>query len=203
METILTLTYLYLLVLLLALLIERTMEVLMALWEFLELKFEGHRIWNRRAARLKDRFAGKVNDQLGDTGVMAMEIGQRTKQYTNVVGEVAPGTTVVFSAASVRRVFVRTVAFIITTMLGVLLCNWAGINLIALVREAIAPTPLPMLEIVGPQMQRIISGLVVGLGAEPVHRMIKRLEATQAWLEQRRRLNERLADSVERQIDNQ
>lgn len=202
METILTLTYLYLLVLLLALLIERTMEVLMSLWEFLELKFEWHTIWNRRAARLKDSFAGKVIEQLGTKRVVALEIGRRTKQYTNHVREVTPGNTVVFSAESVRRVFVRTVAFVITSVLGILLCNWAGINLIALVREALAPTTIPMLEIVGPRIQLVISGLVVGLGAEPVHRMIKRLEATQAWLEQRSRLNERLAERVERQINN-
>ena len=42
----------------------------------------------------------------------------------------------------------------------------------------------------GSRIQLIISGLVIGLGAEPVHRIIKGLEESKAWQEQRNRLNE-------------
>ncbi len=197
METILTLTYLYLLVLLIALLIERTMEVLMAIWEFVELKFEMHRVWNRRANRLKNTFAGKVLAKLESSQILNMEIDPRTRQYTDIDRVIKPGATVVFSAASVRHVVVRTAAFIITTTLGVMLCNWADINLVRLVKDSIEPATILMLDAVGPRIQLIASGLIVGLGAEPVHRMIKRLEATKAWLERRNQLNEKLASGVE------
>lgn len=196
METILTLTYLYLLVLLLALLIERTMEVLMAIWEFLELKLQLHNVWNRRANRLKGTFAGKVLAKLESRQILSLEIDPRTRHYTNADRVIHPGTTVVFSAASVRHVVVRTAAFIITTTLGVILCYWADINLITLVKDAVAPTHIPMLDVVGSRIQLIVSGLIIGLGAEPVHRWIKRLEDTKAWLEQRNQLTERLGEDV-------
>ncbi len=196
METILTLTYLYLLVLLLSLLIERVMEVLVAIWEFIELKLQWHRVWNRRANRLKNTFAGKVLAKLESRQILNLEIDPRTRQYTEVDRVIQPGSTVVFSAEAVRHVVVRTAAFIITTTLGVILCNWADINLVTLVKDSIEPATIPMLDIVGTRIQLIVSGLIIGLGAEPVHRMIKRLEDTKAWLERRNQLAERLGEEV-------
>lgn len=196
METILEVTYLLLLVLLLALLIERAMEVVMTCWNWLELRFNGHTFWNRRAERLKDRFAKRVATTLDYSSVRALWLHHRIDHYTDTPQQVSPGRTVVFSSRAVRHVFVRTFAFVVTTVLGILLCSLAGLNLVEIVKELMNPFEIPLLDWLGERAQLIVSGLVVGLGAEPVHRIIKGLEDSKAWLEQRRRLTNALAEDA-------
>ena len=194
METILEVTNLLLLVLLLSLLIERAMEVVMAGWNWLELKLNSHEYWNRRAHRLKDRFARRVARELDDSPVRSLWIHHRIDHYTDTPQVVRPGRTVVFSSRAVRHVFIRTLAFIVTTLLGILLCYLADLNLVEIIKEIMAPFEIPLLKVLGPTVQLIVSGLIVGLGAEPVHRIIKGLEDSKAWLEQRRRLNNALTE---------
>ena len=190
METILNLTYLYLLVILLALLVERIMEVIMAIWNLCELKFNGFRFWNRRARKLQDKFASRLLSRLSSKGLAGFSIRKRVRHYANIDQEVGLGKTIVFSSRAVRHVFVRTFAIIVTSAIGVVLCNVASINLIALIKASLEPNAIPLIDVLGPRIQLIISGLIVGLGAEPVHRLIKGLEDSRVWHEKRNRLNE-------------
>lgn len=200
METILNLTYLYLLVILLALLIERVMEVIMVCWNLFELKLNSHHYWNRRTKRLMDKFSSEVQSRFASTSFTLLGINRRIKHYTETEDEIIPGRTVVFSSKAVRHVFVRTFAFIVTSVLGVLLCYFAEINVIELVREALQPNAIPLLDSLGSPLELIISGLMIGLGAEPMHRVIKGLEDSRAWLERRNRLNNTLIDAAEAKL---
>jgi hypothetical protein len=91
-------------------------------------------------------------------------------------------------------------ALIVTTVLGVLLCYFAEINFIALIQESFEPNTIPVLSVLGQPLQLILSGLLIGLGAEPVHRIIKGLESSRAWLERRNQLNDSLIDAAETSI---
>ena len=200
METILQLTYLYLLVLLLALLIERVMEVIMSIWNYIELKWDSHIYWNRRAKRLMDSFSDEVTTKLRASDFIVYGLRRRIRQYTKSTLEIQPGQTVVFSAYEVRRAYVRTVALIVTTILGVALCYFAGINFIEIIKQSLAPNTIPLLDALGRPLQLIISGLIIGLGAEPVHRIIKGLESSRAWLERRNQLDDALLDVAETRV---
>lgn len=61
MENIIEITNLYILVLLLALLIERYMEIFMATWNYIEWKFGLEEFWNRRAEKLNKNVKPKLN----------------------------------------------------------------------------------------------------------------------------------------------
>ena len=196
METILNITNLYFLVLLLSLLIERAMEVVMATWNWFELKYDGHRFWNRRAVRLQNEFASRVSHQLDKTSIKRLALYHRIHHYTDTPQVIRPGKTVVFSSRAVRHVFVRTFAFIVTSILGVVLCSLAGINLIAIVKATLHPHNIPLLDLLGPGVQLVVSGLVVGMGSEPVHRFIKGIESSKAWVDQRSRINRSIEGQV-------
>ncbi len=196
METILNLTYLYLLVILLALLVERTMEVIMACWNVCELKLKAYRYWNRRTRKLMEKFSGEVVTRLRNKGASGFYVRKRIRHYTAVEQVVLPGHTVTFSSHAVRHVFVRTFAMIVTSVLGIVICSVAGINLFALVKTSLAPDTIPVIEAVGPRLQGVISGLIVGLGAEPVHKVVKALEDSRKWLENRNTLKDSLGNTV-------
>ncbi len=192
METILNITYLYLLVLLLALLVERAMEVIMVTWDLIEQRTKAHKYWNRRTHRLKNALADAIDERMKEGKLASLTIRRRVRQYTNAQSGFHPGKTIVFSSKKVRRVFVRTVVFFVTSGLGILVCFLAGVNLIEIVTEALAPQTIQIFNAIGPDLQTIISGLVIGLGSEPVHRLIKRLEQAKTWIDQRNRLDEEL-----------
>ena len=200
METILQLTYLYLLVILLSLLIERVMEVIMAVWNYFELKWHSHLYWNRRAQRLMNAFSGEVTEQLKSSNLIVYGLKRRIRQYTQTNQDVVAGQTIVFSSYEVRKRFVRTVALIITSILGVLLCYFADINFVQLIQRSLEPNTIPLLSALGHPVQLVVSGLIIGLGAEPVHRIIKGLEDSRIWIEQRNQLNDKLIDVAQASI---
>ena len=201
METILNITYLYLLVLLLALLVERVMEVIMVIWELVEQRSGGHKFWNKRTHKLKNQLARSVETRMKERKLSTLTIRRRVRQYTNAQSGFYPGKTIVFSSKRVRKSFVRMIVFFVTSGLGMLVCFLAGINLIEIVKEALAPQTFSIFDAIGRNLQMIISGLIVGLGAEPVHRLIKRLEEAKNWIDQRNRLNEELIEEGRLGID--
>lgn len=196
METILTITYLYMLVLLMALLIERAMEVIMTIWNVIELRVQAHHFWNQRTEVLMKRFAARVEEKRKKNALSTLGLSRRIRQYTDVEQDIRPGQTIEFSSHAVRHAFVRTFAFFATSAMGICLCWLADVNLIAIIKQALAPQSIPVLDALGVPLQHLISGLVIGLGAEPVHRVIKGIEAAKTWLDQRSRLNNALSDSI-------
>ncbi len=197
METILTITYLYMLVLLMALLIERVMEVIMTIWNVVEVRVQAHHFWNKRTEKLMQRFAAQVETKRTKHKLHALGLSRRIRQYTDIEQEIRPGQTIEFSSEAVRYASVRTFAFFVTSAMGIGLCMLADVNLIAIIKQALAPQSIPVLDALGEPLQPLVSGLVIGLGAEPVHRVIKGLEAARAWLDKRSRLNNELAESIQ------
>ncbi|MEM8485169.1 MAG: hypothetical protein AAF564_06445 [Bacteroidota bacterium] len=197
METILTITYLYMLVLLMALLIERVMEVIMTIWNVVEVRLQAHHFWNQRTETLMKRFAAQVESKRARNALHSLGLSRRIRQYTDIEQEIRPGQSIEFSSEAVRYAFVRTFAFFATSAMGIGLCLLADVNLIAIIKQALAPQSIPVLDALGEPLQHLVSGLVIGLGAEPVHRVIKGLEAARDWLDKRNRLNNALSESIQ------
>ena len=59
------LTKMYLLVMLLALTVERIMEVFSSVWSFIEWKAKMYVFWNNKAKKLKRKFERKAKSQIG------------------------------------------------------------------------------------------------------------------------------------------
>lgn len=172
-EVILHVTYLYLLILLLALLVERLMEVLMACYEVLEYKCGWHRWWQRRAEKLRERFARRAAGgglmPAADAPVLLYLI----RDVLRGKKESYSGLLPIISPQLVRHAAVAVTARVLASALGIALCVATKIDLVRTFNMDLQIDHLnkwPAVVTMG------ISGIIVGLGSEPVHSLIQEVE---------------------------
>ena len=189
METLWSVTQIYLIVLILALLIERIMEVLMEVWNYLEWKAGLNELWNRRAEALRDKFERKARAQvLGQR----LDVSGLIYQLRHVIlshKEGHSGAIPIISADQIRQVVVSTSARVMASLLGIALCLAAGVNLVRILE-------IDFLQSWPGFIQVALSGVVIGLGAEPVHNIISSVEKRRQDRAKRAELEKRLSGSA-------
>ena len=173
MVTILYITYLYMLVLLLATFVERIMEILMSVYQYLELQLGWNRFWNRRAERLAQLLSAHIRQQWLEKLLPHRQV---PASFDKVLLDKKMGhsdVVLILSGDLVRQVALATIARFVATGLGILFCALTRIDLIAIFNRDLGYSFLTQI----PYGFRIaISGAVVGLGAEPVHKLILAVE---------------------------
>ncbi|NBB74326.1 MAG: hypothetical protein GVY35_11685 [Bacteroidetes bacterium] len=187
------LVVLYLQILLLALLVERVMEVLMSAWEYTEWKQTMHRFWNRRARRLQARFETQAHRNVFTRVLSLTPIARQARAYTRADDGLHRGNLVIIDGTLVRRVAVTVGARLVASLLGVLLCWVASINFVALIRAVATEESAVFSTLLGgipAWLQIVISGVLIGLGTEPVHRIIQNLERRREQRVKRQRLEQ-------------
>ena len=173
MNTILEITYLYLLVLLLATLVERMMEVLMSVYHYLEWQFGWEKYWTRRAEQLAGLLARHLRRSWLENILDRRTV---TAPYRKFLLDHKAGHSdhvLILSADLVRQIVVATAARFVATGLGILFCAVTRIDLVAIFNRDLNQ---PFLEHIPYFLRLIISGAIIGLGAEPVHRLIQTVE---------------------------
>jgi len=184
---------LYLQILLLALLVERVMEVLMSAWEYTEWKQAMHRFWNRRARRLQAQFETQAHRNVFTRVLRLTPIARQARAYTRADDGLHRGNLVIIDGTLVRRVAVTVGARIVASLLGVLLCWVASINFVELIRAVATEESTVFSTLLGgipAWLQIVISGVLIGLGTEPVHRIIQNLERRREQRVKRQRLEQ-------------
>jgi len=190
---------LYLQILLLALLVERVMEVLMSIWEYAEWKRAMHRYWNRRARRLQRRFETQARRNVFTRVLRLTPITRQARPYTRADDGLHRGNLVIIDGTLVRRVAVSVGARTVASVLGVLLCWVASINFVELIQVVAAEEGTALSTLLGgipTWLQVGISGVLIGLGAEPVHRIIQNLERRRERRVKRQRLEQARLDAA-------
>lgn len=193
------LVVLYLQILLLALLVERVMEVLMSAWEYAEWKQAMHRFWNRRARRLQNRFETHAHRSVFTRVLSLTPITRQARSYTRADDGLHRGNLVIIDGALVRRVAVTVGARTVASILGVLLCWTASINFVELIRAVATDESTVFSTLLGGipgWLQIIISGILIGMGSEPVHRIIQNLERRREQRVKRQRLEQAQLDAA-------
>jgi|Deesub1362B_J571_1020462.scaffolds.fasta_scaffold04380_3 hypothetical protein len=173
MDTILYITYLYLLVLLLAVLIERIMEILMSAWRYIELKTHLERFWTRRATRLARYLEIHISRRWLERFLDFKEIRER---FRNALLESKTGHSIyvfILDANLIRQITVTAAARVVASVLGVAFCVAAGIDLVELFSKDLG---YMFYEHIPRWLRYAASGLIIGLGSEPVHRLIQTVE---------------------------
>ncbi len=175
MDAITQITYLYMLALLMALVIERVMEILNASWNYVEWQFDLHEFWTRRAKKLQARFEALASSRLWNkfldlTGLL-FQI--RKKLADNKAGH--SGKIPIISGDLVRNAALVVANRIAAAIMGVLFCWTTQINLIAIFNSQLKLdykiiTQMPV------WLALVLSGIFLGMGAEPVHHMIQMIE---------------------------
>lgn len=197
MDQLLDITYVYLFVLTLALLVERIMEVLMDVWGYIEWKTNGYKRWNRRAEKIRRKFEIRAGSRLLVDAASLAGLARRVRTYTDTDEAMPPGNTIIISGKAVRRAFVATASRIVASILGIVVCTVAGINFVAVIGQELA-LDTPLLAGVPVWLQIALSGIIIGLGSEPVHHMITNLERRREDRARRARQEKAKLESAEK-----
>lgn len=182
---------LYLQILLLALLIERVIEVLMSAFTYGEWIYALHRFWNRHARRIQHRFETQAWGSAITRALRLTSITRHARSYTRADDGLHRGNLVIIDGTLVRRVAVTVGARTVATLLGILLCWAGGINFVELIRTVATDESTAiatLLQAIPTWLQVTVSGVLIGMGAEPVHRIIRNLERRREQRVKRERL---------------
>lgn len=179
MDEIIDLTKVYIVILLLALLVERFMEIVVGVWNFIEWKANLHEFWNRKAEKLKRKFESRAKSQILSRVITLSPLARQIRHATRYKKRGHSNQLVIVSGEMIRHSVVATASRIVAAILGVILCSAAGINIIESF-QSLLPDVVGKLTNWSPTFQVILSGIVIGLGSEPIHNLIEAMEKRRA-----------------------
>ncbi|HEX9653032.1 MAG TPA: hypothetical protein VGA99_04930 [bacterium] len=182
-EVITRITYLFFIYLIMAIFVERVVEVLVSVYGYIELKCNLHSFWNNRARILQQRF-----DRLyGFQGSNA----PRTEKILNwVLWKVIAERPYVGGKESVSaelirlnymRIGSRVLAFILSMGFTLALMYKLDIDLVLLVEKMLSGVEGMTSKIVGTLSQFkflrvLITAAAISIGTEPLHQLISQIE---------------------------
>lgn len=165
-------TYIFFVYLILALFVERIVEIVVAIYNYLEFKLRWYNVWDRKAAKYRARF-----DRL--YGIQGEGIAKKKKMFDWLLWKAITepayiGGKPIISSNLIRlnyiRIGTRTLAFIFSLTL---VCS-KGVDLIDII-EKIIPATLKIVFQSDP-LRIIFTAIAISLGSEPLHHLITRLE---------------------------
>jgi uncharacterized membrane protein (DUF106 family) len=191
-------TYLLFLYLIVALFIERLMEVLVSMVKYIDLKYNWHRHWNRQAWKVRDRL-----DRL--YGLQGERAQEKKKMLDWILWRFVtepnrPGKARIVSAETIRfnayRLGSRVTAFIISLGFATWLyynltidcstfnCNDLNTATLASGRNVLRIDLVALFNIVGdlnvsnnqPWLNILITAALLSAGSEPLHQAIRGIE---------------------------
>ena len=179
-ETLASLTVLFALVFALALLVERALEVLKSFYDVIDAKRNLAPYWTRRAAQIADRLERRVRlfEYVSPKAVQPL-LNRVYELLLNNQGGY-DGTALVLSGDLVRAAGVRLGTKVVGLALGVGLALWLKIDFLKLWHPEVQLGSQTVGFVLHGTLAQIASGLAIGLGAGPVHKLITTLEKKQA-----------------------
>ncbi len=182
-EVITRITFLFFLYLVMAIFVERLMEVLVSAFNYVELKWKLHIFWNRRAKVLQKRFDRLYGYQGGNAP-------KAEKIFNWVLWKIVAEKPYVGGKESISaellrlnylRVGTRTVAFIISLVFALVLEFKLDIDLVLLVENMLSSTGSLAYKVLGkiseyPFLRVIITAAAISIGTEPLHSVISKIE---------------------------
>lgn len=173
-EVITTITYIFFICLILALFVERIMEVVVAVYNYLEFKLHWYNIWDRKAKKYQARY-----DRL--YGFQAEGKDKKKKIFDWLLWKAITepayvGGKPIISSNLLRlnyiRIGTRTLAFIFS----LILVSSQGVDLIEIIEELLPVTQKLKIVIQNYTLRITLTAIAISLGSEPLHHLITRLE---------------------------
>ncbi|MAD45309.1 MAG: hypothetical protein CMI02_19800 [Oceanospirillaceae bacterium] len=163
-----------------SLLIERLLQILKAVYDFLEVHYHWYEHWNRRALTV----SGQV-DAAMQGKALQKALGRAVKEYLKDDYPGLEGVQAV-SADALRRLTIKAVSKVLAVALGIAIALVLQIDMFALIEElnraALADAPTSTLQTyfstryIPGWLGQLLSGIAIGLGSGPVHKVISALE---------------------------
>jgi hypothetical protein len=171
-------TVLFTLVLALSLVVERFLEILKAVLDLVDDRFNRKEFWTQRAMKMRDRLESKMGvfeyvDPRKAAGVL-----RRFQNMILGIKDGYTGTVPVISGDLLRGSVIKIVCKIVGIGLGIGLAFWMSIDLVEIWHKSVdAKVQLKTLKYLpGETIRIILSGIVIGLGTGVVHKVIGAIE---------------------------
>jgi len=192
-EVITRATYLLFIYLLVALFVERLIEILMAAYHYIDMRRGGYKYWNKKAHKWRRRL-DRIYDYQGN------QLRAKTLldwlMWKILVHKPYPGCKSAISAKGVKFIYIRvgtrTASLVISLILVIFMHQSLGIDLLELLTQVgedgntnpdTAPQTLLSTEgmeeavrSIPVAFRLIISAMVMAAGVEPLHELITRVE---------------------------
>jgi len=178
MEALLNATVLFVLVLALSFVIERFLEVVKAVYDLLDSRLDWYKFWTEQAIKLKDRLEKRMRifEYVDPQNVQS--ILQRFRGvFLNEQGDYS-GTVPVLSGDLVRAFSIKVGSKFLGILAGIGLALCLKIDLIEVWKEASEGAIWAKMT-TSTNFNFIISGIAMGLGSGPVHKIITKIESKQ------------------------
>lgn len=154
--------------------IERLLELIRAAGDYREARGGPGEIekWKKRAEGLRDRIEVRLNNAGSGTLQLVLSIVCRN------LGPASPesGGLIAVSVEQVRTMSIRLQYKLLAIALGILFAFFFKLDIFALVNEELQTQPSTAAVVLHPWLGMIVSGVAMGLGAGPVHKLITALE---------------------------
>ncbi|MDH4275261.1 MAG: hypothetical protein OEW08_09510 [Gammaproteobacteria bacterium] len=174
MGNLLDITVFFTLLLALTLLIERILEVTKVIYDFIDGRFNFYKYWTTRTQAFKHQLIQRVEAfRHTDSAILHAIVKRFDELILNNQGTYG-GSVIVISADAVRTGAVRLMFKIFGVLLGILIAYCLHIDFVDLYNE----TPLDAASWQH-QVHLLLSGIGLGLGSGPMHKIITTLERKQ------------------------
>jgi len=163
-----------------SLLIERLLQILKATYDFLDVNYGWERHWNARAEKISEQIHVAMQGKF-----LQKQIGKAIKNYLKDDYPGLEGIQAV-SAGAVRALTIKAVSKFLAIILGIVIAWVMHIDMFQLIdtlnQVAAEDAKVTMVqkyfstEYIHGGIRQIISGVAIGLGSSPVHKVIASLE---------------------------
>lgn len=171
-------TILFTLVLALSLTVERFVEVLKAVLAMVDDRLKWRHFWTHRAEALKKRLESKMGVFEHVDPRKAAAILNRFEQLFLGIKDGYSGTVPVISGDMIRSAGFKLVCKFLGLGLGVFMALWMQIDLLKIWHDAAGTKMIG--NIPSESFRMVLSGIAIGLGSGPVHKIISAIEKKKA-----------------------
>ena len=176
MEVILEITVLMTLAIALSFLIERLLEIIKAVYDLFDSQFDWYRFWTIRTYKVRNKLERKLRivEYLGQKN-LAKVLNKFNEKLLNRTGNYS-GTVPILAGDLVRAVTIKSWMKLLSIGLGIGLAFWMNVDLIKIWQDAMSNSSLWIINIKSEEWRIVISGIVIGLGSNPLHKVITTIE---------------------------
>jgi len=183
-EALLDSTVLFTLVLALAFVIERFLEVLKSAYDLLDSRRNWYHFWTRQTIKFRDRLERQMHifEYVDPKSVRSVLIKFRGMFLNEQI--TTPSTVPVLSGDLVRAFSVKIACKLIGISIGIALAFYFKIDMLDIWIKS-SGKAMWVQKFTTPQFNFIMTGIATGLGAGPVHKIITKIEKQQKRRKQR------------------
>ena len=176
MEVILEITVLMTLAMALSFLIERLLEIIKAVYDLFDSQFDWYRFWTLRTYKVRNKLEKKLRivEYLGPKNLTKV-LNKFGEKLLNRTGNYS-GTVPILAGDLIRAVTIKSWMKLLSIGLGIALAFWMNVDLIKIWQDAMSNSSLWIINIKSQEWRIVISGIVIGLGSNPLHKVITTIE---------------------------